>query len=109
MTVINKLNQTLEMMNMVKSNLKTFSMDTDDQNAKQMYEQLSQNIDSDIKTFQSRVNFVMSEEPQYSQGQQAKQAQQMQSMQSMQGMQNQQNQKKQQQKMQSQQNQNKLQ
>jgi len=89
MTVINKLNQTLEMMNMVKSNFSTFSMDTDDQTAKQMYKQLAQNIDEDIKTFQSRVNFVMSEEPQYSQGQQPKQAQQMQKMENQQNNQNQ--------------------
>jgi len=69
LTVINKLNQTLEMLNMCKSNFKTFSMDTDDQNAKQMYKQLSQNLDTDINMLKSRINFVMSEEPQYQEGQ----------------------------------------
>ncbi|HYE09956.1 MAG TPA: DUF1657 domain-containing protein, partial [Patescibacteria group bacterium] len=36
MTVISKLNQTLEMLKACESNCKTFSMDTDDANAKQM-------------------------------------------------------------------------
>lgn len=65
MTVITKLNQTLEMLKSAESNCKTFSMDTEDKNAKQMYEQVAQNIHQCINTLQSRANFVMSEEPQY--------------------------------------------
>ena len=65
MTVINKLNQTLEMLKSSESNCKTFSMDTDDQNAKQLYTQLADNIKQCSDMLEGRVNFVMSEEPQY--------------------------------------------
>jgi len=69
MTVINKLNQTLEMIKMSEANCKTFSMDTDDQNAKQMFKQLSQQLQQCEQLLQSRINFVISQEPQYQQQQ----------------------------------------
>ncbi len=65
MTVINKLNQTMEMLKSTESNCKTFSMDTDDPNAKQMFNQMAENIKVCENMLQSRINFVMSEEPQY--------------------------------------------
>lgn len=65
MTVISKLNQTLEMLKGAESNCRTFSLDTNDQNAQQMFEQLAQNINQCVTTLQSRINFVMAEEPQY--------------------------------------------
>lgn len=94
MTVINKLNQTLEMLKMVEANCNSFSMDTDDQNAKSMFKQIAQNVKTSSDMLQSRVNYVMSEEPQFRPENQ--QQQQMQNMQQ-QKMQNsqQQNQQKQ--------------
>ncbi|AYF53854.1 DUF1657 domain-containing protein [Clostridium botulinum C] len=65
MTVINKLNQTLELLKSAESNFRTFSLDTQDQNAKQMYSQLADSTLQSVNTLQSRINFVMSEEPQY--------------------------------------------
>ena len=67
MTTINKLSKTLEMVKTAESNCKTFSMDTNDQNAKQMYKQIAQHLKQCEGMLQSRVNFAMSQEPQYSQ------------------------------------------
>ncbi|MHB9943069.1 hypothetical protein CF065_15940 [Clostridium sporogenes] len=76
MTVINKLNQTMEMLKSTESNCKTFSMDTDDPNAKQMFNQMAENMKVCENMLQSRINFVMSEEPQYQAEQQQQQIQQ---------------------------------
>ncbi|AVP63146.1 DUF1657 domain-containing protein [Clostridium botulinum] len=76
MTVINKLNQTMEMLKSTESNCKTFSMDTDDPNAKQTFNQMAENIKVCENMLQSRINFVMSEEPQYQPEQQQQQIQQ---------------------------------
>lgn len=47
------------------SDLKTFSLDTDNQEAKQMYDQLSNTVENVAQTLQSRLDFVKQEEPQY--------------------------------------------
>lgn len=65
MTVINKLNQTLEMLKSSESNCKTFSMDTDDPNAKSLFGKIAQNIKLCEDMLQSRINYAMNEEPQY--------------------------------------------
>ncbi|MEW9674042.1 DUF1657 domain-containing protein [Ammoniphilus sp. 3BR4] len=67
MTVGTKLQQTLASAEGVKANLKSFALDTDDQQAKQMYSQLAQTMDSVINTLQSRVSYVQQQEPQYQQ------------------------------------------
>ncbi|KRU27532.1 hypothetical protein VT91_13110 [Clostridium sporogenes] len=76
MTVINKLNQTMESLKGAESNCRTFSMDTDDPNAKQMFNQIAENMKMCENMLQSRINFVMSEEPQYQPEEQQKQIQQ---------------------------------
>lgn len=65
MTTINKLEQALSSAKGLSADLKTFSMDTDDQNAKQMFNMLASNADNMAQMLQNRVNFVKSEEPQY--------------------------------------------
>lgn len=47
------------------SDLKTFSLDTDNQEAKQMYNQLCNTVENVAQTLQSRLDFVKQEEPQY--------------------------------------------
>lgn len=69
MTTINKLEQALASAKGLAADLKTFSMDTDDKNAKQMFNMLSTNADNMAQMLQNRVNFVKSEEPQYNQQQ----------------------------------------
>lgn len=87
MTVINKLNQTMEMLKTTESNFRTFSMDTDDPNAKQLFSQLAENVKMCEGMLQSRINFVMSEEPQYQPEQQQQQIQQQIQMQQERGIQ----------------------
>ena len=65
MTVINKLEQALNSAKSLQSDLKTFSMDTENQQAKQMFSQLSTNLENAVQMLQSRVDYVNSEEPQY--------------------------------------------
>jgi hypothetical protein len=47
------------------SDMKTFSLDTDNQEAKQMFNQLSNTMENVAQTLQSRFDFVKQEEPQY--------------------------------------------
>lgn len=47
------------------ADMKTFSLDTDNQEAKQMFNQLSSTMDNVSQTIQSRLDFVKQEEPQY--------------------------------------------
>lgn len=47
------------------ADMKTFSLDTDNQEAKQMYNQLSDTMENVAQTLQSRFDFVKNEEPQY--------------------------------------------
>ncbi|MBI6871500.1 DUF1657 domain-containing protein [Clostridium aciditolerans] len=65
MTVVNKLNQTLEMLKSCESNCNTFSMDTDDLNAKQLYTKLGEQLKQCTDMLQSRISYVMEQEPQY--------------------------------------------
>lgn len=76
MTVISKLNETMEMLKSTESNCRTFSLDTDDPNAKQLFSQIAENVKVCENMLQSRINFVMSEEPQYQPQQQQQQIQQ---------------------------------
>ncbi len=69
MTTINKLEQVLASAKGLAAELKTFSMDTDDKNAKQMFNMLASNAENMAQMLENRVNFVKSEEPQYNQQQ----------------------------------------
>ncbi len=65
MTTVNKLEKAMASAKGLAADMKTFSMDTDDQNAKQMFNMLSTNAENMAQMLQNRVNFVKSEEPQY--------------------------------------------
>lgn len=69
MTVMNKLETALASAKGLAASLKTFSLDTDDQNAKQMFNMLSTNADNMAQMIENRVNYLKSEEPQYNQQQ----------------------------------------
>ena len=47
------------------ADMKTFSLDTDNQEAKQMFDQLATTMDSVEQQIQSRLDFVKQEDPQY--------------------------------------------
>lgn len=68
MTVGTKMQQTIASAESVMANLKTFGLETQDQQAKQMYNQLAQSMENIISSLQSRMNYMEQEEPQYRQG-----------------------------------------
>lgn len=65
MTTVNKLEKALISAEGLSAQLKTFSMDTDNQQAKAMFKQLAQTTENTAQALQSRLDFVKSEEPQY--------------------------------------------
>lgn len=69
MTVMTKLETALAGAKGLAADLKTFSLETDDQNAKQMFNMLSTNAENMAQMIQSRVNHLKTEEPQYNQQQ----------------------------------------
>jgi len=64
-TVMNKLETALASAKGLAADLKTFSLDTDDQSAKQMFNMLSSNAENMAQMIENRVNHLKSEEPQY--------------------------------------------
>lgn len=69
MTVITKLETVLASAKGLAADLKTFSLDTDNQEAKQMFNTLSSSAENMVQMLQNRVNSINSEEPQYNQEQ----------------------------------------
>lgn len=67
MTVASKVAQTLASCEGAAADFKTFALETKDEQAKQMYQQLAQSMDSAVNQLRNRVDFMMSEEPQYQQ------------------------------------------
>jgi len=65
MATVNKLEKALISAQGLTTQLKTFSMDTNDQQAKQTFKQLAQTTENIAQTLQCRLDFVKSEEPQY--------------------------------------------
>ena len=97
MTIGQKLHQTLNSIDSACTQLKTFSMETQNQNAKQQYIDCANQLESVSKNLKNRINYVEQQEPQYKQYQSPGQQQMHQ--------QNQQNQQSQQMHQQSQQSQ----
>jgi protein-tyrosine-phosphatase len=67
LTVGTKIQQTLASAESITANLKSFSLDTDNQQAKQSFQQLAQQMDTIVQQLKSREQIIMSEEPQYKQ------------------------------------------
>ncbi|MEW6065899.1 hypothetical protein P378_13000 [Desulforamulus profundi] len=65
MTVGSKMHQTLASLEGAAANLKTFALDTQDQTAKQMFNDLTGQVETICQTLRDRVNYIEQEEPQY--------------------------------------------
>ncbi|NLY54085.1 MAG: DUF1657 domain-containing protein [Firmicutes bacterium] len=65
MTVANKLATTLANAESVAASLKSFALETEDQQAKQMFQQLAQSMDNTVSQLRNRLDYIMQEEPQY--------------------------------------------
>nr|WP_216358769.1 DUF1657 domain-containing protein [Orenia metallireducens] len=47
--------------------MKTFALETEDQNAKQEFQQLAQTLDDALQKIQNRQEYIEGQEPQYKQ------------------------------------------
>jgi len=65
LTVGDKIHQTLASLEGAAANLKTFALETNDQNAKQMFNDLSGQVETISNSLKGRVNYVEQQEPQY--------------------------------------------
>jgi len=67
MTVGTQFQQAIASAQSVSASLKSFALETQDQQAKQMFNTLSQNMDNTISALQARFSYIQTEEPQYKQ------------------------------------------
>ncbi|MBZ4687218.1 MAG: hypothetical protein PWQ96_840 [Clostridia bacterium] len=76
MTVGTKMHQTLNSISSAKTQLKTFALESQDQNAKQQFSNLANQLESIEQSLTGRVNYIEQQEPQYKVYQQQQQQQQ---------------------------------
>lgn len=67
MTIGTKMQQTIAGLESACASLKGFALDTEDQQAKQQFQQISQSLESSIQTLKQRQQYIEQEEPQYRQ------------------------------------------
>ncbi|MFB5284993.1 DUF1657 domain-containing protein [Peribacillus sp. Hz7] len=67
MTVINQVQQTLAGLKSAQASFETFALQTDNQQAKQLYQQAAQQTQSIVDSLSPRVQQIQEEEPQYKQ------------------------------------------
>lgn len=65
MTVGIKVNQALGMLKTLSGNFHTFAMDTQDPQAKQMFDNFSKQLDQMSNDLNSRLQYIEGQEPQY--------------------------------------------
>lgn len=65
MTIGDKMHQTLASLEGAAANLKTFALDTQDQNAKKMFTDLNRQVENIVEALRGRVNYIEQQEPQY--------------------------------------------
>jgi exonuclease VII large subunit len=70
MTVGKDLHQTLTSLEDAKSDLENYALNTDNNQAQDMYNQCAQQVDQAAQQLRDRVNAVEEEEPQYKSRQQ---------------------------------------
>jgi len=67
MTVGTQMTTAIATVQSAASSMKTFSLETQDQQAKQTFEQLANTLDNAVATLQKRQKYVQQQEPQYKQ------------------------------------------
>lgn len=68
MTVGTQMQQTIANCESVIANLKTFALETQDQNAKQMFQNMAQQQKVVLDNLNARLEYLHTEEPQYKEG-----------------------------------------
>ncbi|MDP4272533.1 MAG: DUF1657 domain-containing protein [Bacteroidota bacterium] len=67
MTVGTQMTQAIATVQNAAATMKTFSLETQDQQAKQTFEQLATTLDNAVETLKDRQKFIGKQEPQYKQ------------------------------------------
>jgi hypothetical protein len=67
MTVGTQVKQALAGLKSVQASFETFALQTDNKNAKQLYEQAAQQTQTVLDSLEPRLQEIISEEPQYNQ------------------------------------------
>jgi hypothetical protein len=67
MTVGTKMQQTIAGCESTLANLNSFSLDTEDQTAKQMFQNLAKQEQTILDNLNARLQYIQSQEPQYKQ------------------------------------------
>jgi len=65
MTVGQKMHQCLATLQGAAGDLKSFALDTQDQNAKQMFSDYAKQLENIVQGLRGRVNYIEQQEPQY--------------------------------------------
>ncbi len=67
MTIATQMQQAIASVQSAAASMKTFSLETQDPQAKQTFEQLAKNLDAAVTTLQQRQQYIEKQEPQYKQ------------------------------------------
>ncbi|AOH53120.1 MULTISPECIES: DUF1657 domain-containing protein [Peribacillus] len=67
MTVINDVKTTLAGLKSAQASFETFALSTDNEQAKQLYQQAAQQTQTIVDSITPRINEIENEEPQYKQ------------------------------------------
>lgn len=67
MTVINEVQQTVAGLKSAQASFETFALQTDNKQAKQLYQQAATKTQAIVDTLSPRVQQIIKEEPQYKQ------------------------------------------
>lgn len=65
MSVGTQMQQAIATVQSAAASMKTFALETQDQEAKQTFQQLAQTFDDSLKILQGRQQYIEKEEPQY--------------------------------------------
>lgn len=67
MTIGTQMQQAIAGIQSAASTMKTFALETEDQQAKQQFQQLAKTFDDAIQTLKQRQQYIEQQEPQYKQ------------------------------------------
>ena len=67
MTVGTQMQQVIASIQSAAATMKTFALETQDQQAKQQFQQISNNLENALQTLKQRQQYIEGQEPQYRQ------------------------------------------
>jgi hypothetical protein len=67
MTVGTQIQKAVASVESVASSMKNYALETEDKQAKQMYQQMAQTFDDALNTLKERQKYIEQQEPQYKQ------------------------------------------